>query len=82
MVRFRVSGISPTSLQWERKDDDVEIVRRLFNLLEDRRMLWKDFSFEIEEHWADSTGRRNTLPTSEVFNGGDGRLGQEDQRGP
>jgi len=27
-----------------------EFVRRLFNLLEDRRMLWKDFSLEIKEH--------------------------------
>lgn len=50
MVRYRLSGISPTSLQWERKDDDREIVRRLFNHLDDRRVLWKDFSLEIEEH--------------------------------
>lgn len=37
-------------IQWERKDDDRELARRLFLLLEDRRMLWKDFSVEIEEH--------------------------------
>ncbi|MDA8399653.1 MAG: hypothetical protein M0008_06340 [Actinomycetota bacterium] len=50
MVRYRPTGVSLWGVQWERKDDDREIVRRLFNLLEDRRMLWKDFSSEIEEH--------------------------------
>ena len=30
--------------------------------------------------WADSTGRRNTLLTAEVFNDGDGGLEEEDQR--
>lgn len=34
---------------WERKDDDGELARRVLNLLADRRMLWKDFSLEIEE---------------------------------
>ena len=37
-------------VQWERRDDDAEIARRVLNLLGDRRMLWKDFSAEIEEH--------------------------------
>jgi hypothetical protein len=52
MVRYRPTGLSlwGVGAQWEHKDDDREIVRRLFNLLEDRRMLWKDFSLEIEEH--------------------------------
>jgi hypothetical protein len=52
MVRYRPTGLSlwGVGTQWEHKDDDREIVRRLFNLLEDRRMLWKDFSLEIEEH--------------------------------
>lgn len=36
--------------QWERKDDDREIARRVLNLLGDRRLLWKDFTLEIEEH--------------------------------
>lgn len=35
--------------QWEHKDDDREIARRVLSLLGDRRMLWKDISLEIEE---------------------------------
>lgn len=42
--------MSPWGLQWEKKDDDKEVARRALNLLEDRRMLWADFSREIEEH--------------------------------
>lgn len=36
-------------LQWEFKDDDREIARRAVNSFEDRRMLWKDYSLEVEE---------------------------------
>lgn len=56
MTRFRLTGgTTPVGgVQWERKDDDKEIARRVLNLLADRRMLWKDFSLEIEEHCADS----------------------------
>jgi hypothetical protein len=52
MTRYRWTGGSVGGLggQWERKDDDREIARRVLNLLADRRMLWKDFSVEIEEH--------------------------------
>lgn len=44
-------------LQWERKDNDRELARRLFIHLEDHRMLWKDFSVEIEEHCIQSAER-------------------------
>lgn len=56
MARFRLTGITigPASGQWERKDDDREIARRVVNLLADRRMLWKDFSREVEEHCVQS----------------------------
>ena len=53
MTRYRMTGgsVGPFGgAQWERKDDDQEIARRVLNLLADRRMLWKDFSAEIEEH--------------------------------
>ena len=53
MTRYRMTGgsVGPFGgAQWERKDDDREIARRVLNLLADRRMLWKDFSVEIEEH--------------------------------
>lgn len=49
MARFRLTGISLWGAQWEHKDDDKEVARRALNLLGDRRMLWKDFSLEIEE---------------------------------
>lgn len=56
MTRYRWTGIATSVLgiQWERKDDDREIARRLLNQLGDRRMLWKDFSMEIEEHCVSS----------------------------
>lgn len=44
-------------VQWESKDDDREIARRVINLLEDRRMLWKDFRYEIEEHCVSSANQ-------------------------
>ena len=37
------------------------------------------FTIPTAARKADSTGRRNTLLTSEVFNDGDGGLEQEDQ---
>lgn len=58
MARYRITGASGpfVGTQWERKDDDREIARRVLNLLADRRMLWKDFSMEIEEHCVKSAG--------------------------
>lgn len=53
VARYRATGFSVgpfAAVQWEHKDDDAEIARRVLNLLADRRMLWKDFSLEIEEH--------------------------------
>ncbi len=59
MTRYRLTGASVpvAGAQWERKDDDREIARRVLNLLADRRMLWKDFSLEIEEHCVTSANR-------------------------
>jgi hypothetical protein len=50
VTRYRITGLSAWGTQWERKDDDKEIARRVLNLLQDRRMLWEDFSLEIMEH--------------------------------
>lgn len=52
MPRYRFTGITagPVGVQWQRTDDDRDIAQRVLNLLADRRMLWKDFSVEIEEH--------------------------------
>ena len=59
MTRYRLTGASTSfaGAQWERKDDAREIARRVLNLLADRRMLWKDFSLEIEEHCVSSANR-------------------------
>lgn len=48
-MRYRATGVgtSVVSAQWERKDDDREIARRVLNLLEDRRLLWIDLRWEI-----------------------------------
>lgn len=59
MARFRrrVTGVSWVGVQWEYKDNDREIARRVLTLLAGRRMLWKDFSLEIEEHCVRSADR-------------------------
>lgn len=57
MSRRRLVGLSIGQLggpQWEYKDDDREIARRVLNTLGDRRLLWRDFSLEIEEHCVSS----------------------------
>lgn len=58
-MRYRMTGASGPlgGGQWERKDDDREVARRVVNLLVDRRMLWKDFSMEIEEHCVSSANQ-------------------------
>ena len=62
-MRYRLTGVAGpgVGVQWERRDDDKEIARRVLNLLADRRMLWKDFSMEIEEHCVTSA---NTVRTA------------------
>ena len=65
-MRYRLTGVAGpgVGVQWERHDDDKEIARRVLNLLADRRMLWKDFSAEIEEHCVASANTvRTTLGT-------------------
>jgi hypothetical protein len=57
VTRYRMTGFSVGPFggtQWELKDDDQEIARRVLNLLANRRMLWRDFSLEIEEHCVQS----------------------------
>lgn len=51
-MRFRLTGatLGTVGAQWDRKDDDREIARRVLNMLGDRRVLWKDFTLEVEEH--------------------------------
>jgi hypothetical protein len=47
--RFTGAGTAGFSAQWERKDDDREIARRVLNLLSDRRLLWIDLRYEVPE---------------------------------
>jgi hypothetical protein len=69
-MRYRLTGVSLWGVQWEPKDDDREIARRVLSLLEDRRMLWKDFSLEIEEHCVQSA-TRTRQQLGELLNGPD-----------
>lgn len=59
MARFRMTDFSTPlgGFGWERKDDDREVARRVINLFGDRRMLWKDFSLEIEEECVSSASK-------------------------
>ena len=59
VTRYRLTGGSVRSPapSVERKDDDGEIARRVLNLLGDCRVLWRDFTLEIEEHWVKSANR-------------------------
>lgn len=56
MTRYRLTGgtVGPLGAQWERRDDDRVIAQRVLDVLADRRMLWRDFSLEIEERCARS----------------------------
>lgn len=73
IVHYRLTDLSLWGLQWERKDDDRELARRLFVLLEDRRMLWKDFSVEIEERCVRSAEQARRDLTSLLSNLRSGR---------
>jgi hypothetical protein len=59
-MKFRVAGLTlgneavQAGIQFEPKDDDREIARRVVNDLSDRRMLWRDFTMEVEEHCVES----------------------------
>jgi hypothetical protein len=70
MARYRITGGSGPfgGAQWERKDDDREIARRVLNLLADRGMLWRDCTLEIEEHCVRSadTPAKNSRSTSTI----------------
>lgn len=55
-MRFRLTGLGTPfgSLQWEKKDDDREIARRVISLLEDRRLLYRDFFWEVPHECIES----------------------------
>ncbi|WP_203566851.1 DUF6650 family protein [Aestuariimicrobium ganziense] len=57
-MRYRWTGLGTPfgSLQWERKDDDEVIARRVISLLEDRRLLFVDFYWETPSDCIVSAG--------------------------
>lgn len=59
--RYRWTGpgvkVGPLTTSWAPTESDREIARRVLNLLEDRRMLWRDYSLEIEEHCVKSAAQ-------------------------
>lgn len=53
-------GLGPISLGWHPRESERDLARQVTNLLEDRRMLWRDFSVEIEEHCIRSAEQART----------------------
>jgi hypothetical protein len=49
---WRLTGFSTpiAGVQWEHRDGDHEVVRRVLNALEDRRVLFAQYGAEVPEH--------------------------------
>jgi hypothetical protein len=72
---WRLTGFSTpvAGVQWENNDGDREVVRRLLNALEDRRVLFAQYGAEVPEHCIESaiqirktlTGEMNTRGISD-----------------
>jgi hypothetical protein len=52
MPRRRITGVATPwgGISWEVVDSDADIVRRVFNFLEDRRVLYQPFSAQLFDH--------------------------------
>lgn len=68
MKRWRVTGVSAPwgGLQWEYLDGDAEIARRVIAVLEDRRMLWVPYAWELPEHVMESAKQVRDALTAEI----------------
>ncbi|MFK3984321.1 DUF6650 family protein [Micromonospora sp. NPDC050397] len=65
---WRLTGFSTpiAGLQWEHKDGDREIVRRVLNALEDRRVLFAQYGAEVSEHCVLSVIQIRQILTDEM----------------
>ncbi|MFJ4105925.1 DUF6650 family protein [Oerskovia enterophila] len=66
--RWRITGISTAAggLQWEYLDGDAEIARRVISILEDKRMLWEDFAYEVPNHVLESASQARDDLTEQI----------------
>lgn len=69
-MRIRLTGLSTLwgGIQWEHKDDDKEIARRVISLLEDRRLLWVDYQYEIPDQCIASAKETRDALTAQIEN--------------
>lgn len=80
MARYRLTGAglalpggAGASAQWERKDDDREIARRVINILNDRRLLWIDMRYEVPDECIRSASQTRDRLTEQMNNPDIGR---------
>lgn len=66
--KIRPTGASAwgVGFQWERRETDAEIARRVISLLEDRRMLWVDMSYEYPDHCLASAKQTRDALTDQI----------------
>ena len=69
-----MTGISTPfgGVQWEVRDGDREIARRVVSILEDRRMLWVDHAYEVPSECAYSASKTRDALTEQIATKGIG----------
>jgi hypothetical protein len=65
---WRLTGFSTpiAGVQWEHHDGDREVLRRVLNVLEDRRILFAQYGAEAEEHCVRSAMKVRPVLTDEM----------------
>jgi hypothetical protein len=65
---WRLTGLSTplAGVQWEHDDGDAEVVRRVLNALEDRRILFAEYGAEVGEHCVRSAIEIRGILTDEM----------------
>lgn len=65
---WRLTGFSTpiAGIQWEHNDGDREVVRRVLNAMEDRRVLFEQYGAEVPEHCVSSALQIRQTLTNEM----------------
>lgn len=65
---WRLTGLSTpiAGVQWEHNDGDHEVVRRVLNALEDRRVLFAQYAWEVADHCITSAIQIRQILTDEM----------------
>jgi hypothetical protein len=68
MPRRRITGVATPwgGISWEVVDSDADIVRRVFNFLEDRRVLYEPLSAQLFEYVGQSVHDTREMLTREL----------------